>query len=261
MDFALSRNIIHKDAAIWHQRFLQQAGWGRELRYHLYRMVTLARRREILELGCGTGVIAAEIAGRTKARVTAIDTDARMIDFARRSSRGLNIDWRTADAERLPFGSGSFDLIVTHYFWLWAKQPAAVVRECRRVLKPGGVLAALAEPDYGQRTDRPGELSAITQLLEQDLRSQGADTRIGPKLERLLARAGFAVTAGAAFGAWDHGRHREEFDGEWQFIESVLQPGPEVARLKELERAAIEGHTRESVTPVFWAVGKKQGRV
>ncbi|MRR08742.1 class I SAM-dependent methyltransferase [bacterium] len=149
------------DPAFWHRRFLAQAEWTRELRYHLYRTLEVARRGMILDLGCGTGVIAAELAGRTMAEVHAADREEPLIAFARREHRDLAVHWQAADAAALPFRGGSFDLVVTQWFWMWAADPGPALAECRRVLAPGGMLAALGEPDYGGRRDETGSYTKL----------------------------------------------------------------------------------------------------
>jgi SAM-dependent methyltransferase len=243
------------DIPFWHRRFLRQAGWTRELRLHLYRKLEVARRRRILDLGCGTGVIAAELAGRTLSGVHAIDRDRQMVAFARREHRGLRVHWRVADAAKLPFPDGSFDLIATHYFWLWAASPAGILRECRRVLVPGGRLAALCEPDHSGRRDQPPELSEINALVRNDLVACGADPDIGPKLRGLFGRAGFKTEAGSMEQSWDNERHREEFDGEWEMIEATAGTPDALRHLRDRELEAIAAGRRQSMMPVHWCLG------
>ena len=59
----------------------------------------------------------------------------------------------SAPAERLPFADGAFDLVFCQFALLWL-DAAAAVGEVRRVLSPGGVLAAI-EPDYGGMIEHP----------------------------------------------------------------------------------------------------------
>ncbi len=242
-----------------HQRYLQQAGWTRPLRLHLYRTLETARRARILDLGCGTGVIAAELARRTRAAVFAVDQDAALIDFARGEHDGLNIRWHVANAGSMPFPKGYFDLIVTHYFWLWATSSPvsslAVLRECTRILKPGGKLAALCEPDYSARTDQPPELSEVYANVRQTLIAQGADPDIGPKLGVLFEKAGLKTEAGKVDIGWGNAMHRAEFDHEWEAIGSIM-PAQDFTREKELERQAIAQGKRSSRMPVHWCIGR-----
>ena len=243
-----------------HRRYLRQAEWTRPLRLHLYRKLEVARRGRILDLGCGTGVIAAELARRTLAEVHAVDRDPALIDFARSEHQGLNIQWHAADADSMPFPKCHFDLIVTHYFWLWATSsmasPLDVLRECRRVLKVSGMITALCEPVYGARKDEPQEMSAVYSKIRRSLIDQGADPDVGSTLPGLFENAGLKVESGKMDIGWDNERHRTEFDHEWEFIEARLQD-QNLSSEKELERQAIAQGIRSSQMPVHWCIGRK----
>lgn len=245
------------DPAFWHSRFLRQAEWTRELRHHLYRKLEIARCRAILDLGCGTGVIAAELAGRTQARVHAADRDGTLVAFARGEHRDLAVQWCNADAAALPFAGGTFDLVVTQWFWMWAADPGPVLAECRRVLAPGGALAALGEPDYGGRRDEPAGLAGLGGVFRNDLVSKGADPDAGQKLAGLFARAGFRAESGATDFWWDNERHRGQFDDEWRAIGAAMPVTDELRRLRETEREAIARGRRRSMMPVHWCIGRR----
>jgi ubiquinone/menaquinone biosynthesis C-methylase UbiE len=101
-------------------------------------------RGEILELGSGSGAMAAELLERYPTiGVTATDVDPAMRSLAvRRLPRvGDRVRVQEADATRLPFGDASFDGVVSfimlHHVIAWEDALA----ECARVLRPGGMLA------------------------------------------------------------------------------------------------------------------------
>ncbi len=246
------------DPAFWHARFLRQAEWTRELRHHLYRKLEINRRPRILDLGCGTGVITAELAERTLSEVHAADRDRSLVAFARREHAKLPVRWWVAGAAALPFADGAFDLVVTHYFWLWAASPRDVLRECKRVLAPGGRLAALCEPDYGGRRDEPAELAGLGDEFRNGLVSKGADPCVGPKLPGLFEQAGFRTESGSSEYPWDNERHREEFGSEWSMIETTIGISDALRELKAMEMGAIAAGRRRSVMPVHWCLGTRQ---
>ncbi|MGH3203042.1 MAG: class I SAM-dependent methyltransferase, partial [Streptosporangiaceae bacterium] len=93
----------------------------------------------VLDLGCGTGELARALTA-SGLRVTGCDISPQMLRHAR--DRGGCAGWvRLAPHwRRLPFTSGAFDVVVATSVLEYVDEPAAVLRECARVLRPGGVL-------------------------------------------------------------------------------------------------------------------------
>jgi SAM-dependent methyltransferase len=93
----------------------------------------------VLEVGCGAGVDLARFA-RGGARVTGVDLAESAIDLARTNfaQQGLTADLRVANGEALPFPDDTFHLVYAHGVVQYTANPARLVEECRRVLKPGG---------------------------------------------------------------------------------------------------------------------------
>jgi SAM-dependent methyltransferase len=94
---------------------------------------------QVLDLGCGTGELARALTA-SGLRVTGCDISPQMLRHAR--DRGGRVGWvRLAPHwRRLPFASGAFDAVVATSVLEYVDDPAAVLRECARVLRPGGVL-------------------------------------------------------------------------------------------------------------------------
>lgn len=247
----MSRNLNLQDLAWWHQRYVRQAERTRALRLHLYRRLEIARCKNILEIGCGTGAIAGELAGRTTSDVFGLDNDETALMFAREQKSNKRLVWLSGNAEKLPLGDESLDLIVTHYFWLWAGNPGEVLNECLRVLRPGGKVAALAEPDYSKRIDHPDTHSAIKEFLSDDLRKKGADPDIGGKLKGILSAAGFKVEAGSIKDKVSFQQNPELFRQEWELLEKLGYPADELASIKK------DPGERWMMMPVHWAIGRK----
>ena len=92
-----------------------------------------------LDLACGTGAIA-ERAAASGALVTGIDLAPALIDTAkqRAAQRGLGIDYRVGDCERLELSDASYDVISSTCGVMFAPDHEATARELARVTRPGG---------------------------------------------------------------------------------------------------------------------------
>jgi SAM-dependent methyltransferase len=103
-----------------------------------------------LDIGCGTGFLALQLA-RLGHRVVGIDAAAEMLALARTKANHDGLSARAtfhpADAERLPYATSSFDLIVERHVLWTLPEPAVALDEWRRVLRPGGRVV-LIEGDW-----------------------------------------------------------------------------------------------------------------
>ena len=97
----------------------------------------------VLETACGTGIVTERLAARLAGRgqLTATDLNEPMLAHAAARLRGVGgIEWRQADATRLPFDDRSFDAVVCQFGMMFFPDKAAGAREALRVLRPGGRL-------------------------------------------------------------------------------------------------------------------------
>ena len=101
----------------------------------------------VLDVGCGTGVVAVT-AARLGARATGLDLTPALLERARENSQiaGVGIDWREGDAENLPFDDGAFDVVLSQFGHIFAPRPEVAVAQMLRVLKPGGIIAFATWP-------------------------------------------------------------------------------------------------------------------
>lgn len=95
----------------------------------------------VLDVACGTGVVAREAARRVGpgGSVTGVDPNAGMLAVAR--DHGASIAYHQGRAEDLPFADASFDVAVSQFGMMFFEDPAAAIAEMRRVVRPGGRLA------------------------------------------------------------------------------------------------------------------------
>lgn len=97
--------------------------------------------KDIIEIGCGDGDLAVTLA-ELGGRVAAIDASELMLAAARKraTERHTNVDFRLGIAEQLPYGDGSFDIVVAVTILCFVQDATTVFQEIARVLKPGGRL-------------------------------------------------------------------------------------------------------------------------
>jgi SAM-dependent methyltransferase len=109
------------------------------------RLVAYARIRAgqtVLDVACGTGVVALT-AARAGAKVRGLDLSPVLIEHARKHAMlaGVEIDFKEGDAEALPYGDASFDVVVSQFGHMFAPRPEVAIAEMLRVLKPAGTIA------------------------------------------------------------------------------------------------------------------------
>jgi len=99
--------------------------------------------RRVLDVGCGTGILTARLAGELGAELVAgCDFSIGMLEQARQ--RDARIGWVRGDAMRVPMATGSVDAIVSTEAFHWFPDPDAALAEFHRALAPGGrALVAL----------------------------------------------------------------------------------------------------------------------
>lgn len=120
--------------------------------------------KSALDMGCFTGGRGAAWYERYKlSQVTGIDVDQVFIDAARRfaAAQGIRADYTVAQGEALPFLDGSFDAILSFDVMEHVRSVSATMKECYRVLKPGGQFF-LVFPSYFQPNEH--HLAMVTRF-------------------------------------------------------------------------------------------------
>jgi SAM-dependent methyltransferase len=97
----------------------------------------------VLEIAAGTGVVTRALASKLPEGVSIVATDRNqpMLDQAAALGSARPVEWRSADAMRLPFGEREFDAVVCQFGVMFFTDKPKAFAEARRVLDPSGVFA------------------------------------------------------------------------------------------------------------------------
>lgn len=132
-----------------------------------------------VDLGCGTGELAALLAGRV-GRLICVDQSSNMLDAARATVGDASVEYRLGALEHLPLGDGEADVVVASMVLHHLPDPLVALRECARVLKRDGTLV----------------LAELKRHEEEIMRTKFADFWLGFEAGRLrdfLRQAGFEI--------------------------------------------------------------------
>lgn len=239
-----------------HAQFVRQAGWTQGIRNQLYRRAGLLRAERVLDVGCGTGAITAELCRRTRGEALGVDIDPEMVAYAQQHDPDTR--YEQGDALDLPYPAQHFDIVTCHFLLLWVTDPLRAVREMARVTRREGSVLICAEPDYGGRIDWP-ELP-IREWQVDGLRRQGANPLVGRQLRHVLTEAGLCTEVGTHPSMWTIPSLRAQFEAEWALLRRDVGDtvdGASLATAEERAWAAVEAGTRLVYVPTFYAMGRK----
>ena len=162
---------------------LELAGLAR-----LRRRLIAAARGTVLEIGAGTGVNFAHYSEGV--RVYALDQSREMLVTARKRPCRACATVTQADAQGLPFATGTFDTVVGTLVLCSIPDSLQALREIRRVLQPGGTLRLL------EHTRGYHPIAALlTDLLNPLWFSLNGSCRLNRQTAQTVAQAGFSVTS------------------------------------------------------------------
>ena len=204
-----------------------------------------------LDVGCGTGALAATIAARTApASVAAIDRSPEFVAHASAQLGDRRVVFLVGDAAGLPFTAARMDIVVSGLLLNFLPDPAGAVAELRRVARPGGVVAAYVW-DYAEGMEPIRAFWDAAVELDPGAREDDEARRFPlctpTGLQRLFADAGLG-----AVRTWtiDVAAEFAGFDDYWTPFLSGVGPAPGYcAALPDGRRAALRELLRTRLQP------------
>ena len=162
---------------------------------HLIQSANPHPGERVLDVACGTGIVARQIAPRVGPQgiIIRLDLDPDKIDVARAVAKqaGLAIEWKTGPAEQLPFPDDSFDLIICQFGLMFFSDRHAALLEMFRVLRSDGRVVL----SVWQGLDRHPFYQTLDDVSRQRLgkSSVGAVFSLGDadEVRKLLTNASF----------------------------------------------------------------------
>ena len=162
----------------------------------MHAALALRPGERVLEIGCGNGLMAFEMAESVSpsGAVSGVDISAEMVGMARRVCASLsNVEFTEANAIDLPFANGSFDVVTITQCLCLVPDVGQAVGEAARVLKSGG-RAVILETDWDtlvwNSTD-PLLMERVTGIYK----AVYVDARLPRRLSKLLKKSGLEIRA------------------------------------------------------------------
>ena len=160
---AAARGQVNREAAAVYERFFVPALFAQWTQAVLYAAEVGAGTRGVLDVACGTGVLARAAAERLGSAHGIVGVDPNEAMLAVAAECAPEIDWRAGRAERLAFEYASFDVVLCQFGLMFFEDREAGLREMLRVLRPGGRLAVAV---WGELSHTRG-FAALTTLLDR----------------------------------------------------------------------------------------------
>ncbi|GLA28373.1 hypothetical protein AnigIFM63604_011677 [Aspergillus niger] len=171
-----------------------------------YLLPYLQSNMSILDVGCGPGTITIDLARKVPhGHVVGVEYVSDPLDGARSlaASEGVtNVSFQVGDIHDLPFAENTFDVVHVHQVLQHIADPVQAFKEMRRVVKPGGIVAAQESITSTIYPDSEG-LMAWRDLQIRIRQAKGSHTKAGSRLHVWAKEAGFPLESlKKSTGSW-----------------------------------------------------------
>lgn len=222
--------------------------------------------QKVLDIGCGSGYIATTIQEATGAHVHGINVSPEQIATARANAErsgklGKELDFQVASMnDPLPFEDNSFDGVYVMQAICYVHDPKALMKEVRRVLKPGGVFSDLSIVTL----DKYDPKNQTQTKMMDNARRVSVVTTFRPRqvYEEACTSNGFTVETSKLLGAADMTQAATDYftplGGVIQFLNKIGLMSTSVMesmdRMNEYAQDLVQGEREELFSINYWLV-------
>lgn len=224
--------------------------WSRLVASEFVRWLDAPTDWKWLDVGCGTGALTgALVDAASPAQVLGVDPSIRYLAHARAHLMRRGISFEVAEAGALPAREAAFDAVVSGLALNFIPEPAQAIQEMRRVVRPGGLVAAYVW-DYAGEMQLLRRFWDVAVALDPDARELHEGRRFplcNPiRLRELFEGCGLAAIAVRPI---DVTTVFSDFEDLWQPFLSGQGPAPGyVAALSEERRTELAEHLRARIS-------------
>jgi ubiquinone/menaquinone biosynthesis C-methylase UbiE len=207
----------------------------------------------VLDVACGTGVVARAAARRLRGTgsVTGLDVNEGMLAVARRSPAAVS--WRRGAAEELPFPDASFDRAVCQFGLMFFVDRVAALREMCRVVRAGGTVTVAT---WAGVDESPG-YAAMVDLLRRLFGGAAAGALLAPfSIGTSEALRALMAAAGAAEVTVTHVRGEARFDGLDAWLSTEIRGWALAEQISDAQFAQLSLAARRELAHLVGADGR-----